>query len=74
MSYSDLRSGAHIRFNRREPAREMDFHNVKDAWRALFPDLRFTFAIFNSSHPLSNSCCSFPRTRNDGSLSQACLL
>ena len=34
----------------------MHFHVVKDAWPALFPDLRFTFAIFNSSsHPLFNN-------------------
>jgi len=42
-------SGAHVRFNCRDPTGEMPFHNVKDAWPALFPDLRFTFAIFNNS-------------------------
>ena len=38
---------------------EMNFHHVKDAWPALFPDLRFTFAIGNSSHPLFINCRSF---------------
>jgi len=41
---------------------------------ALFTNLRYTFAIFNSMHPLFTKCCLFYRPRKDGSPSQACLL
>ena len=59
-------------FHGREPTGEMNFPVVKGAWPALFPDLWFTFAIFDSSlHPLFNNCCSLHRPRKDGSLSQA---
>jgi len=48
--------------------------NVKVTWPALFPDLLFSFTIFNSHHPLFTNTCSFHWPLKDGSLSQACLL
>ena len=51
-----------------------ELHYVWDAWPALFPDLRFYLAIFNSSHPLFTNRYSFLLPFRVRSLSRACLL
>jgi len=44
----DLQSGTQVHFNYRELSYEINIHNAKHDWPALFQDLWFTFAIFKS--------------------------